>query len=285
MIDPQSFLKNRVVNKKKLTIIFITYNHEEFVAQALDSILLQETGYSFQVLAYDDASTDGTRQIVQSYCDKYPDIFIPVLPDENLYSQGVRPVADILLPLCNSEYVATLEGDDAWTDPDKLQKQITFLDANPDYVLAVHDVTSICEKNKVIEPVFLPDFYRKDFTGVELQKCWGGIMTQTAMYRNVLGVIPSEFHKAFSGDLFLASLLGAHGKSKFMFDISPSLYRRHVGGVFTSLDPSLAQDMQALNFFWLYRYYRRTENSELAEFYKQRIGQKLGLVSQPSGTF
>ena len=128
-------------NKCMVSIWCMCFNHEEYVAQTLDSFLMQETDFPFEVIVSDDASTDGTADIIRSYAEKYPDIFKPVLLEENQFSKGVNLFAQYFFQRTEGRYVAFCEGDDYWTDPKKLQIQVDFLEANPDYSACAHNTT------------------------------------------------------------------------------------------------------------------------------------------------
>mgnify|MGYP003311220885 CR=1 FL=1 len=99
---------------------------------------MQKTDFAFEVLVHDDASTDKSAEIIREYTAKYPDIFKPIYQTENQYSRGVKISATFLYPQANGKYIALCEGDDYWTDPLKLQKQVDFLEANPEYVMCSH---------------------------------------------------------------------------------------------------------------------------------------------------
>ena len=271
-------------NKPSITVVVIAYNHERYIAQALDSIFAQKVNFEMKVIVFDDFSPDATRSIINRYVDKYPDVIETVYPDHNTYQQGWK-ITHHLIDMCKTKYLTILEGDDCWADENKLQIQVDFLEQNDDVVIATHDISSIDENNNITNETFLPEYYRRDFDSLELQKCWGGIMVQSAVFRNVVRDIPNEFHKCFSGDLFLAVLYGAYGKSQFLSGISPSLYRQHSAGLFTSQTEDERNDMAVLNFYWLYRYFKRIEKPQLAKFYKQRIAQKFGFEPAPDSIF
>jgi len=123
-----------IKNKKPLvSIICITYNHAGFIRNAIEGFLIQKTDFLFEIIIHDDASTDGTQAIISDYLIKYPNLFIPILQKENQFSKGKKILAELTFPLARGKYIALCEGDDYWTDPLKLQKQVEFLEANPDY--------------------------------------------------------------------------------------------------------------------------------------------------------
>ena len=121
-----------------VSICCVAYNHVHFIRQCLDGFVMQKTNFPFEVLIHDDASTDGTQDIIREYEAKYPDIIKPIYQKENQYSKGVRVSLVYNYSRVRGKYVALCEGDDYWTDPYKLQKQVDFLEAHPDYVMCSH---------------------------------------------------------------------------------------------------------------------------------------------------
>ena len=119
----------------KVSVVMITYNHEKFLGQAIEGVLMQETGFPVELVIGEDCSTDGTRRIALEYATKYPNVGRVLQPVRNL---GVSRNLAATLAACRGGYVAMCEGDDYWIHPDKLQKQVSFLDANPAYVMCCH---------------------------------------------------------------------------------------------------------------------------------------------------
>lgn len=127
-----------LVEKSKVTICCITYNHEKYIRKCLDGFLMQKTKFPYDILIHDDCSTDGTIEILKEYESKYSNIKV-LYETENQFSKGVKIAFDILLPLINTKYVAICEGDDYWTDIKKLEKQLSFMEKNQDCVMTVHN--------------------------------------------------------------------------------------------------------------------------------------------------
>ena len=125
----------------------MTYNHEKFIRYALDGFVSQKSKYNFEVIVCDDASTDHTPNIIKEYVAKYPDLFIPVFEKENRFYQ-MRELQDSLVSKARGRYIAMCEGDDYWTDPYKLQKQIDILEKNPDFMLCYSSYTVVDFDNK-----------------------------------------------------------------------------------------------------------------------------------------
>lgn len=132
-----------MIPKYKVAIVCITYNHQEYISDALDSFLNQITDFEFQVIIHDDASTDNTSEIIKEYKEKYPNKIFPIIQLENQFSKGIagnKYRFKQINNLIDSEYVAICEGDDYWIDNYKLQKQVYFLDNNRTYSASTHRV-------------------------------------------------------------------------------------------------------------------------------------------------
>ncbi len=130
-----------------ISIYVPTFNHEKYIVRTLDSIAMQKTGYSFQVLVGEDCSTDGTRQVLQDWEKAHNDPrFVFFYRPENMHKAPVTNALD-LKRRCTGKYIICLEGDDYWTDPDKLEKQVSFLEAHPEYYAVAHNCTVVGDDN------------------------------------------------------------------------------------------------------------------------------------------
>lgn len=119
-----------------VSISCITYNHEKYIRETIEGFLMQKTTFSIEILIHDDASTDKTAEIIKEYELKYPNLIKPIYQLENQYSKGVSISLTFNFPRAKGKYIALCEGDDFWADPYKLQKQVSFLEDNPEYGLA-----------------------------------------------------------------------------------------------------------------------------------------------------
>lgn len=118
-----------------LTIRCLVYNHEPYLRQCLDGFVMQKTNFRFRAVVHDDASTDGSAQIIKEYAEKYPEIIFPIYEEENQFSKGDGSLRRIINKYTMvSKYMAYCEGDDYWTDPNKLQMQVDYLESHPDVV-------------------------------------------------------------------------------------------------------------------------------------------------------
>lgn len=126
-------------DRPMVSVSCITYNHEAYIARALDSFLMQKTDFPYEILVYDDASTDRTQEIIRQYEQKYPDIIKPYYQTENQYSKGRYNVEGFFCyPRAKGKYIALCDGDDYWTDEQKLQRQVDYMEAHPECALCIH---------------------------------------------------------------------------------------------------------------------------------------------------
>ena len=128
-------------NQIMVSICCLAYNHEPYIRKCLDGFIMQKTNFKYEVLIHDDASTDQTANIIREYESKYPDIIKPIYQTENQHSKGVAISRKFQYPRAKGKYIAFCEGDDYWTDDNKLQKQVDFLEKNPEYSICVHQAT------------------------------------------------------------------------------------------------------------------------------------------------
>lgn len=142
-----------------VSIKCLAYNHERYIRKALDSFLMQKTNFKFEIVIHDDASTDNTTAIIREYEEKYPDIIKPIYQTENQYKRGnfISESRNFIDPKFRGKYVAFCEGDDYWTDPDKLQTQVDYLEANPDCSYTFHNACLVLEDGTLFSGKFLPD--------------------------------------------------------------------------------------------------------------------------------
>jgi len=221
----------------KVTVSLITYNHAQFIAQAIESVLMQQTNFDFELLIGEDDSLDGTRQIVTGYKAKYPDRIRLLLNDrKNVVYVNGKPTG--LWNFANNfrnsrgEYIALLDGDDYWTSPLKLQKQVDFLDGNPDCAMCFHNVRILDEA----EPTRLELYYtrpmRDKYEIVDLLR--GNFMhTCSVVFRSRLfDDFPSWFFKCPLGDWPLHVLNAQHGRIGYLDDVM-AVYRKHGKGAWS----------------------------------------------------
>ena len=253
-------------NKRPIvSICCTTYNHEKYIAAALDGFLMQKTNFAFEILIRDDCSTDKTALIIEKYVKKFPTIIKPLFMQENTFSKGIKPMPE-LYKIAQGEYIALCEGDDYWTDDRKLQLQKDFLENNKEYVITYTKVKAF-DKNGVLEEY--EGGLLKDLSSEELLSA-PPLNTLTVMFRNKLKIMPKEFVCTYYGDLFLWSLLGSFGKGKFLENIQPSIYRVHEGGLHSMISEQNKKDMLFITYNALYAYYMRIGEKRTANIFKYK---------------
>ncbi len=136
----------------EVSVICITYNQENYIEKTLSNIVSQKTNFRFEVIVHDDASTDGTADVVRSYAERYPDLIKPILQKENQHSKKVK-ITSSLLPKAQGKYFAFCEGDDYWCDDYKLQKQYDAMEDNPECCICVHKTQNINEDGSLYPSV------------------------------------------------------------------------------------------------------------------------------------
>ncbi len=218
-----------------VSIFTLTYNHAPYIRQCLDGFLMQRTDFPFEVIINDDASTDGTTGIVREYEKKYPEIIKPIYHSENCFSKGERGFWNrYCLPKSRGKYIALCEGDDYWIDPLKLQKQVDFLEANPEYSMCFHAALEHYEDQSVHRDQIFSKLQNRDYSGEEIHKCWL-VPTASVVLRRT--VFESEIYKRamqspnfIYGDIVLFLSAAQNGKLRAFTEVM-SVYRRAEGGM------------------------------------------------------
>lgn len=216
----------------KVSVVMITYNHEKFIAQAIDSVLMQEIKFDYEIVIGEDCSTDNTRHIVIDFQKRYPDKIRLLLPEQNL---GMLKNFITTIQACRGEYTAILEGDDYWTSPHKLQRQIDFLDNHPECTICFHDVTEIYEDNSK-QPWRSICGYQKEILELEDLLKHNIAYTCTAMFRkSVVKEFPDWYSMGLvkAGDYPLWIFCAEKGKIGYLHEVM-AVYRIHSGGVWSS---------------------------------------------------
>jgi len=205
----------------------ITYNHEKYIRQCLYGAIIQDVDFSYEIVIGDDHSTDSTAAICQEYADRYPDIIRFVNRESNL---GMNGNWTNTMLSCRGKYIALCEGDDFWTDSNKLQQQVDFLEKNGKYSACYHGAKVIDENNEVKRESKWPSY--RSHTKLELLQSKGEMITCTVVFRNLVARDLS-FFGGINLDTYLWHLLGFHGGGKFIDNISYSCYRVHSGSIWS----------------------------------------------------
>lgn len=214
------------MNEVMVSICCTTYNHEKYIADAIESFLMQKTDFDYEILIHDDASTDKTPEIIREYEKKYPNIIKPIFQVENQHSKGVRISYTFNYPRAKGKYIAICEGDDYWTDENKLQLQVDFMEQHPDCSLCTHAAKKVSpEKKEVLGIVRLNKgdcYYSTD----EVIRGGGGMFATNSMFfpTKLVQLLPDFYFNAPIGDYPLTVNLSLNG-NVFYIDRFMSAYR------------------------------------------------------------
>jgi glycosyltransferase involved in cell wall biosynthesis len=224
-----------MVPEVKLSVCMITYNHELFLAQAIESVLEQKTDFPIELIIGEDCSTDGTANIVRYYTEKHPEKIQALVRDKNIGPS--RNLIDTFKH-CNGKYVAVLEGDDYWTDPLKLQKQVGFMDANPGYSLCCHRYKVYDQENGIWGADYSAPFAESseaiDINPEEFADFWF-TKTLTVIFRRDMLDIAKVAQYSYFRDFHLIYHLLLKGKGRLLNFIGGG-YRKHQGGIYSKKD-------------------------------------------------
>jgi glycosyltransferase involved in cell wall biosynthesis len=209
-----------------VSVCIPTYNQERYIRKCLEGVMMQQTNFSFDVIIGEDCSTDDTRSIVREFELQYPGIIKPIYHEKNVGPQ--RNAYEYCWPALTGKYIAVCEGDDYWTDPCKLQKQVDFLEANKDFVLCFHEVNTVDENNEVLKLEEVKgDLVVYDWKSIFYKH----IATMSVVFRNCIPTTHEDFVHTTYGDIFLFTVLSRYGKLAELGFIGGN-YRKHAAGMY-----------------------------------------------------
>jgi glycosyltransferase involved in cell wall biosynthesis len=240
----------------KVSVAMITYNHGGFIAQAIESVLMQETDFPVELVIGEDCSTDNTRRIVREYAERYPNVIHALLPEHNL---GMYPNSVAVVNACRGRYIAFLEGDDFWIGTQKLQKQADFIDTHSEASLCFHNVYCCVEHDGAyLLDRLMFDNVRPKTLGISDILGHAIVPTGSVMIRRSALTFPSEAFESPGPDRFMQAGAALAGALVYM-DEDWGAYRVHSGGVYSSLDrvkvmQNRLKNLELLHSFLEYRY-------------------------------
>ena len=209
-----------------VSVLMITYGHEKYIRQSIEGVLMQETDFDFELIVANDNSPDNSDKVIVDLIENHPKgKLIKYIDRKN--NIGMQANFSDAYTNCSGKYIANCEGDDYWTDPYKLQKQVDFLEANLEYVLSFHKIKILKPNGELVEDFItkVPDNYETQET---LARLGNYIHTPSVVFRNVIKEFPPEFSLSPIGDYFLYMLLVEHGKLHY-FEDEMAVYRFGVG--------------------------------------------------------
>lgn len=206
---------------------------------------MQRTSFPIEIIIRDDASTDGTSAIVKEYAERHPNLIRAILNQENQFSKGVRALPDAISH-ARGTYIAICEGDDYWTDPLKLQKQVDFMEANPDHSICFHRAHRLNDEG--VEPFPIPEGIDPlDIRFDDLLRTYNFVITASTLFKRSVLPLPAWYWRVPFGDMAIYALASSKGRMAMLPD-SMAVWRVTGSGAWTGLSTA-QQDRNFLRFF------------------------------------
>lgn len=221
-----------------VSICCLIYNHAPYLRECFEGFVMQKTNFPIEILVHDDASKDGSQEIIKEYTAKYPTLFKPIYQKENQYSKGIGVSVTYQFPRAKGKYIALCEGDDYWTDPYKLQKQVDFLEQNPDFGLVAHRMKIYNQNTNTFSEDWLGHLFENGNKSYEIKmeeffKIWANHPC-TVMFRKSMYDIEDVKYYTYYRDVNMFFNILMHGRLICFSDCS-AVYRIHEGGVWSMI--------------------------------------------------
>lgn len=222
--------------KPLVTIRCLVYNHEPFLRDCLEGFVMQHASFPFEAVVHDDASTDNSAAIIMEYAEKYPNIIKPIIETENQHSKHDRSLRRIMNEACTGKYIAWCEGDDYWTDPYKLQRQIEYLESHPECSMSFHAVNVV--KDGAVVRILKHSIKEVDFSTNRIISMGGSYVPSPSIVvrRNLFYEYPKFRNMADVGDYPLQVYAAIKGAVHYFPEIM-GCYRIHGGSWTASVSP------------------------------------------------
>jgi glycosyltransferase involved in cell wall biosynthesis len=261
---------DKVESEVMLSVCCVTYNHEKYIHQAIEGFLMQKTTFKYEILIGEDCSTDNTRKIIEEYVLRYPDKIKLITSEFNV---GAHKNAERVSKEVKGKYIALCDGDDHWTDPLKLQKQVDFLEQNHGYIMCCHYSKRIKENNEIHymnlspKPIiysFEDILFDNDFETVLLSVVFKNTAEINEMYA------ADWFYKCNAPDRFLKLYATfTSGKKIYVLPEVMGCYRQHTGGIWSTLQPKMIKQKTLNDLYLIIRIFKyfRVQRIKLLLYY------------------
>lgn len=247
-----------------VSVIVCTYNQEQYISQTLDSILMQECDFEYEILVGEDCGTDATRRICEGYAEKYPQIRLLERP-HNIGKQ--KNYFDALIQ-CRGKYVSMCDGDDYWQDPLMLQKEVDYLESHPECVIVYHDSIMIDDKGNILSETEVGEQYKRDFSSDELIR-GVDISNRTICFRNIVDYTKIDYSLVYNEDMFVYAIVGQYGSGHYMDNLKPSVYRILNGSIWSTMSELKQIWLKLGTIKALQKYYRNINDWMYKYFIEQ----------------
>jgi glycosyltransferase involved in cell wall biosynthesis len=259
------------VSKKEIPLVsvcLITYNHVNYISQAIEGVLMQDVDFSWELIIADDCSNDGTRLILEDYQKKFPNKIKLILQKKNV---GAAENWLQLVTIPRSKYIVYFEGDDYWISSRKMQAQFNFLEENLEFSVCFTDYSILDDSNQVFSSSNLKEKLKGRTTfGLKDIIKENFIPSPTLMYRKSFNIFPDGFSNLYPGDWPLHILNAQYGKIKFLPIISV-VYRKHDLGFTSSSDPIISFKQYLKSFVVIRSWFKDADYSIKMAFFYARI--------------
>ncbi|MCU0647903.1 MAG: glycosyltransferase family 2 protein [Gemmatimonadaceae bacterium] len=252
-----------------VSVVCTTFNHARYIATALEGFLSQDTPFPFEILVHDDASTDGTADIVRAWQSRYPTIIRATLQTDNQFSRGVRPF-ELLLRHARGRYVAVCEGDDWWVAPDKLRRQVEFLEANPAFSCTAHNYYLYTESTLAVRP-WIRTREQRVLTARQLKGMARLLWLPTLVFRRTFDTLPPERALSPIGDQFLTSFLGTFGPCCYFEGFLGAVRRENAYSSWSPLDEVSKERIRVRTWIALVQLHTRLGDATAVHDLTQKI--------------
>jgi glycosyltransferase involved in cell wall biosynthesis len=265
------YLLNMAITENRnflVSVRLMTYNHGQFIRQAMEGILMQQTDFPFEVVIGDDFSSDDTLKIIKEF-KSTEKISIRILDrkiGDNYWKKRNRKGRlynfSNIIDNCNGKYIALLDGDDYWVNSEKLQKQFDFLEANSHYSMCFTDYSVINSKSELLKQYEIVNQLKNNFSQLDILSKYTP-KTLTCFFRKDSLPIsfPGEFYKAFNGDTFLFSLITEHGHAAYL-DFCTAAYRIHEGGAWSLKSDAFVLEKQLITCRAMLSFFKKADQQK-----------------------
>jgi glycosyltransferase involved in cell wall biosynthesis len=269
-------LINKNHKAPKVSIFCMVYNHEPFIRECLEGFLMQKCNFDYEIVLGEDCSTDNSREIILEYASKFPEKFKLLLHEKNI---GAAQNQKIVFENCTGKYIAMCEGDDYWTDPLKLQKQVDFLEKNEEYVCCIHNAVLLNSKLTLIPyKNYVNEKMHKYITMEELLM-GNSFPTCSLLFKNILEYEKiNELENYSVGDWILLLFLARKGNI-YYDNTSMAVYRINESGEFSKLNMIEKFELNQLLRIQIYKYFCQNL-VERNLVIKSKNESALGLIKQ-----
>lgn len=258
-------------NSPFVSVVMITYGHEKFIQQAIEGVLMQQFNGEIELIIANDNSPDSTDEVVKGILKSLPkNEWIKYTRHKS--NLGMMPNFIWALQQAKGKYIALCEGDDYWKDPYKIQKQVDYLEVNPECIVTGHDAIIVDENNKLISNSKLDANSKQDATSDQLKRGFVPL-TLTTLFRNIN--FKEHFKQGtkgiYNGDLYLACVMGNYGYYHYMDNVKSAAYRLHLGGVWSLKTKNIKLFQNLNSFYQISKYYKNRKDYKYAFIFSIKV--------------